>query len=310
MNREEQENIENENPEISGNFFNGTYTALITPYTKYNTIDFEALENIIEEQVSAGIEGLVVMGTTGESPCVNWDEHNSVVNFAVKQSDGRLKIIAGTGSNYTAEAVDASIFAENHGVDALLVVTPYYNKPTQKGIFLYFDEVCKSVDIPVIAYNIKGRCGVNIETSTLKKIADANINLIGVKEASGEISQAVEVRQELGEDFVILSGDDGLTVEMIEKAQANGSVSVLSNIMPEQTKKMTDFALAKKFDEAKTLSSQLTEKMETCFIETNPIPIKTLMAKAGKCQKIFRSPMCEMEEENEKKLLEVFKDVL
>ncbi len=295
---------------MNNTFFNGTYTAMITPYTKYNTIDFEAIENIIEEQVAAGIEGLVVMGTTGESPCVNWDEHNSVVAFSIKQSAGRLKIIAGTGSNHTAEAIEASRFAEVQGVDALLVVTPYYNKPTQKGIFLYFDEICKSVKIPVIAYNIKGRCGVNIETSTLKKIADENINLIGVKEASGEISQAEEVRRELGEDFIILSGDDALTVEMTEKANANGTVSVLSNLIPVQTKELTDLALAGKFDEAKKLHEKLAEKMETCFIETNPIPIKTLMAEAGKCQENFRSPLCTMEPENKEKLLKVFADVL
>ena len=306
----EDKNFENTKDEISENFFNGTYTALITPYTKYNTIDFEAIENIIDEQITAGIEGLVVMGTTGESPCVSWDEHKAVIEFAIEKAKGQLKIIAGTGSNYTAEAVDASVFAENHGVDALLVVTPYYNKPTQKGIFLYFDEVCKSVEIPVIIYNIAGRCGVNIETSTLKKIADANINCIGVKEASGKISQAVEVREQLGEDFLIFSGDDALTVEMIEKAQANGTVSVLSNIMPAETKKLTDLALAGEFSEAKIMHEKLSEKMETCFIETNPIPIKTLMAEAGKCQEIFRSPMCTMDPENKKKLLEVFSDVL
>ena len=298
------------NTETPENFFNGTFTALITPYTKYNTVDFEAIENIIEEQIAAEIEGLVVMGTTGESPCVSWDEHKAVIEFAIEKSAGKLKIIAGTGSNYTAEAVDASVFAENHGVDALLVVTPYYNKPTQKGIFLYFDEVCKSVEIPVIIYNIAGRCGVNIETSTLKKIADENINCIGVKEASGEISQAIEVRKELGEDFVILSGDDALTVEMVEKAQANGTVSVLSNIMPADTKNLTDLALAGNFSEAKIAHEKLAEKMETCFIEINPIPIKTLMAEAGKCKEIFRSPMCTMEGENKKKLLEVFADVL
>lgn len=290
--------------------FSGTFTALITPYTKYNTIDFEALEKIIEEQIQAGVEGLVMVGTTGESPTLNWDEHNSIVEFAIKQANGRVKIIAGTGSNYTAEAIGASRHAEYQGVDALLVVTPYYNKPTQKGIFRYFDEVCKSVKTPVIAYNIAGRCGVNIETATLKKIADANPNLIGVKEASGKISQAIEVRESLGNNFLILSGDDALTVEMTEKAGGNGVISVLSNIMPEKTKEMTDLALQKKFSEAKKIHQELSEKIATCFIETNPIPIKTLMAESGKCQEIFRSPMCKMEPENKEKLLSVFSDIL
>jgi 4-hydroxy-tetrahydrodipicolinate synthase len=290
--------------------FSGTYTALITPYTQYNTIDFAALEKIIEEQIEAGIDGLVMVGTTGESPTLNWDEHNSIVEFAIKQAKGRCKIIAGSGSNYTLEALAASREAEYEGADALLVVTPYYNKPTQKGIFKYFDEICKSVKIPVIAYNIKGRCGVNIETSTLKKIAEKNPNLIGVKEASGSIEQAMEVRKELGEDFVILSGDDALTVEMAEKAGGNGVISVLSNIMPKETKSLTDLALKGNFEEAKKLNEKLSKKMDVCFIETNPIPIKTLMAESRRCQEIFRSPMCEMEEENKQVLLREFADVL
>lgn len=289
--------------------FSGTYTAIITPFREDKSIDYPAIEALIEDQVNAGIEGIVVAGTTGESPTLTWNEQDKMIKFYVEKAAGRIQIIAGTGSNCTLDAVKHSQLAENNGADALLIVTPYYNKPTPKGIIDYFNQVCQSVSLPVIVYNIEGRCGVNIDTPTLKKIANQNPNCIGVKEASGNLEQMEEVRKTLGKKFVILSGDDALTVDMIERG-GNGVISVISNIMPQETKAMVDTALEGNIEEARILEKNFGNKMDICFIETNPIPIKTLVAKAGKCEEVFRSPMCTMEAETKAKLLEEFSDIL
>ncbi len=289
---------------IASDFY-GTFTALITPFHTDESIDFEALEKLIEEQITAGITGLVMIGTTGESPTLTWEEHDSVVKFAVEKSKGRIKIIAGTGSNSTHEAVEHSRIAEKNGADALLVVSPYYNKPTQQGLFEYFSTVCQSVSIPVIVYNIQGRCGVNVETSTLLRIAQSHKNCIGVKEASGNIDQMMDVLKTLPKDFVVLSGDDGLTFPLMALG-GHGVISVLSNALPLEVKKMVESALSGNFTAARDQHFALLSRMKACFIETNPIPIKTLLAKMGKCEEVFRAPLCLMGTENKKKLLETF----
>lgn len=289
--------------------FSGTYTAVITPFLEDKSIDYPSVEKILEDQINAKIEGIVVAGTTGESPTLSWEEQTELIRFFIEKAKGRIKIIAGTGSNSTLEAVNHSKIAQDYGADALLVVTPYYNKPTKKGIIEYFTQVCKSVSIPVIVYNIQGRCGVNIDTATLKTIADLNPNCIGVKEASGNIEQMKEVRAMLGKDFVILSGDDGLTLDMMQEG-GNGVISVLSNIMPIQVKEMVDAGLKNDFISAQKIHNSLATKMDICFIETNPLPIKTLMAHQKKCKEVFRSPMCTMEKENKEILLKEFSDIL
>jgi 4-hydroxy-tetrahydrodipicolinate synthase len=285
--------------------FQGTYTAIITPFTQDGDIDYESLEKLIEEQILAGINGIVVLGTTGESPTLTWEEHDSVIRFAVEKAKERIRIIAGTGSNATHEAVEHSKIAERNGADSLLVVSPYYNKPTQQGLYEYFLTICKSVQIPVIAYNIQGRCGVNIETSTLVRIKEENKNFVGVKEASGNICQMMEVISTMPKDFVVLSGDDSFAVPLIALG-GHGVISVLSNALPKEVLSMVNAGLSGDIALARELHFSLLTKMQTCFIETNPLPIKTLLASMGKCQEVFRSPMCQMLPENKKHLLSVF----
>ncbi|HID91825.1 TPA: 4-hydroxy-tetrahydrodipicolinate synthase [Candidatus Gracilibacteria bacterium] len=285
----------------------GTFTAIITPFTKDGkNIDYTAFENLIEEQISAGIDGIVVAGTTGESPTLTWAENDELIKKAVEMVHKRILVIAGTGSNSTAEAVIHSVEAEKNGADALLVVTPYYNKPTQNGIYDYFMQVNNAINIPIIVYNIAGRCGVNIETKTLLRMRDTLQNIKAVKEASGSFEQAQEVRKMLGEDFPILCGEESLTYKLIKERCGNGVVSVMANSHPAEIKKLVELGRAGNFEEGDALQAELLEKMNACFIETNPIPIKTLLAKMGKCELSFRSPLVEMEEKNEKKLLNTF----
>ena len=285
----------------------GTFTAIITPFTKDgNNIDYSAFENLIEEQISAGIDGIVVAGTTGESPTLTWEENDELIKKAVQIVNKRILVIAGTGSNCTAEAVQHSIEAEENGVDALLIVTPYYNKPTQKGIYDYFSQINSSVNIPIIVYNIAGRCGVNIETTTLLRMRDTLKNIKAVKEASGSFEQAQEVRKMLGEDFPILCGEESLTYRLLKEGCGNGTVSVMSNSHPVEIKQLVEYGQAGNFEKGDALQAELLERMNACFIETNPIPIKTLLAKMGKCECVFRSPLVEMEAENEKKLFTTF----
>lgn len=287
--------------------FTGTYTAIITPFTSDSKeIDYPAFEKLIEEQIAAGIDGIVVAGTTGESPTLTWQEHDEIIQHAVKYVQGRIQVIAGTGSNCTREAVEHSQHAEKNGADAILVVTPYYNKPTQNGIYDYFSQVSNAVNIPIIVYNIAGRCGVNIETRTLKRMADTLENIKAVKEASGSLEQAQEVRRELGEDFPILCGEESLTYELLKQKCGNGVISVMSNSHPQEIKQLVDYGLAGDFEKGDVLQEKLLEQMNACFIETNPIPIKTILAAQGKCQLQFRSPMVELEPENNEKLMKIF----
>ncbi len=285
--------------------FSGTYTAIITPFCEDESIDYDALNRLVEEQISAGVDGIVVAGTTGESPTLSWEEHNKMIAKMVQMVNGRVQVIAGTGANCTREAVDGSMEAEKNGVDALLVVVPYYNKPSQQGIFDYYTKVCHSVSVPVIGYNVPGRCGVNMLPETMKQIKDACPNFVGVKECNG-VEQAQKVRELCGDDFVILSGNDDQIIVLMEKVRANGVISVISNALPKETKQMTTLAAEGKWQEAYALQESLLEKIDLCFVEANPMPIKTLLANMGKCKKVFRSPMTPIHPENEAKLLKAF----
>ncbi len=285
----------------------GTFTAIITPFTKDGeSIDYTAFENLIEEQIAAGIDGIVVAGTTGESPTLTWAENDELIKKAVTIVNKRILVIAGTGSNSTAEAVTHSMEAEKNGADALLVVTPYYNKPTQNGIYDYFMQINNAVSVPIIVYNIAGRCGVNIETSTLLRMRDNLKNIKAVKEASGSFDQAQEVRKMLGENFPILCGEESLTYRLIKEKCGNGVISVMANSHPSEIKKLVELGRSGNFEEGDALQSELLEKMNACFIETNPIPIKTLLAKMGKCELAFRSPLVEMEPKNSEQLFLAF----
>ncbi|NCB02969.1 MAG: 4-hydroxy-tetrahydrodipicolinate synthase [Spirochaetia bacterium] len=276
--------------------FSGVYTALITPFTKYGLVDFKAFEKIVEFQIAQGIDGLVPCGTTGESPTLSHTEHDRVIAETVRISNGRVPVIAGTGSNATSEAVRLSKHAEAAGVDALLLVNPYYNKPTQKGLYLHFRTIADSVGIPCVVYNIKGRTGVNVETETLNKLAKDCPNIIAVKEASGNLSQMKDVINTTKENFCVLSGDDNMALDLIESG-GDGVISVASNLIPGEMVEMIHSALKGNMKEARELGSTLAPFFSACFLETNPIPIKTAMSMYGWCEEEFRLPMCSLENE-------------
>ena len=285
--------------------FNGVYTALITPFTDIGTVDYQALERIVNEQIESGIDGLVPCGTTGESPTLSHEEHDRVIAQTIKYAAGRVPVIAGTGSNATTEAIRLSQHAEDSGADAVLLVNPYYNKPTQKGLFLHFKAIADSVKIPCILYNIKGRTGVNLETQTLERLMSDCGNIIAVKEASGDLGQMRDVIGRRREGFSVLSGDDNLALDLIGMG-GDGVISVASNLFPREMAEMVHAALDGRMEEAERLNSWVSAFFKACFIETNPIPIQTAMASQGWCREIFRLPLCQLEsEEHRSQLLSV-----
>lgn len=271
----------------------GVFTALITPFTSTGAVDAEKMKRLIEYQIEGGVDGLVPCGTTGESSTLSHEEHDRVIALTVQQAKGRVPVIAGTGSNATSEAIQLSRHAEEAGVDALLLVTPYYVKPTQKGLYLHFKAIAESVSIPCILYNIPGRTGVNLETDTLVRLMNECDNIVGVKEASGNLAQIKDVLARRRSGFVVLSGDDSLTVSLIE-AGGDGVISVASNIVPGEMKKLVDAALAGDLEQARRCEEKLSPLFKACFVETNPIPIKTALSMYGWCEEIFRLPMCNL----------------
>ena len=285
--------------------YRGVYTALITPFTDLGVVDYKALERIVNHQIEAGIDGLVPCGTTGESPTLSHEEHDRVIAQTIKYASGRVPVIAGTGSNSTTEAIRLSQHAEDAGASALLMVNPYYNKPTQKGMYLHFKAIADSVKIPCILYNIKGRTGVNLETETLRRLEEDCGNIVAVKEASGSLDQMEEVIRTTDEDFMVLSGDDNLALDLIRRG-GDGVISVASNLFPHEMAKMIHSALNGHCQEAERLGEWFAPFFSACFIETNPIPIKTAMAHMGWCRESFRLPLCTLEkDEHRKKLIDI-----
>ena len=285
--------------------FKGVYTALITPFTSYNTVDYAALEQLVSSQIENGIDGLVPCGTTGESPTLSHEEHDRVIAQTIKFASGRVPVIAGTGSNATSEAIRLSQHAQDAGVDAVLLVNPYYNKPTQMGLYLHFKAIAESVSVPCILYNIKGRTGVNLETDTLLRLQSECPNVVAVKEASGSLEQMKDVIERSNDDFTVLSGDDNLALDLI-KLGGSGVISVASNLYPKQMKQMVHAALDGDYATAERLNAWMQDFYKAEFCETNPIPIKVAMAHSGYCKEIFRLPLCTLEsQEHRKNLLDL-----
>jgi 4-hydroxy-tetrahydrodipicolinate synthase len=282
--------------------FRGVHTALITPFTRSGLVDEQAMSRIIDHQIRDGIDGLVPCGTTGESPTLSHAEHDRVIALTVEQAAGRVPVIAGTGSNATSEAVRLSKHAQDAGADAVLLVNPYYNKPTQKGLYLHFKTIAESVTIPCILYNIKGRTAVNLETDTLVRLQQDCLNIIAVKEASGNLDQMKDVVRRTGSDFTVLSGDDNMALALIE-AGGDGVISVASNLLPGMIRDMIHTALDGNIESARRQESVLAPFFAACFCETNPIPIKTAMAHYGWCEETFRLPMCPFEDESHRDLV-------
>ena len=284
--------------------FSGTHTALVTPFHA-DRIDLPAFEKLIAAQIAAGVDGLVAVGTTGESPTLDNPEHIAVIRATVEFAAGRSLVIAGTGSNATAEAIELTRAAEAVGAGAILLVAPYYNKPSQAGLFLHFRAVAEATGLPVILYSIPGRCGVAIDVSTVARLREACPNIVAIKEAGGRTEKVSALRRTLGPDFAILSGDDGLTLPFLA-AGADGVVSVASNLIPATVVEMVRLALANDFLAARAIHLACAELFEALFVETNPVPVKHALVACGLIPDAeVRLPLCGLAPESEQHLLSV-----
>ncbi len=274
----------------------GTITAMITPFAR-GQVDFDRLRANAAFQIEAGIDGLVPVGTTGESPTLSHEEHKRVVETVVDAAAGRVKVIAGTGSNSTSEALDFTRHAKSVGADAALVVNPYYNKPTQEGLYRHFMTLADEVGLPIVLYNIPGRTGVTMSPQTVARLAE-HPAIIAVKEATGSLDMASEILSLTDRNtFSVVSGDDSLTLPIVSVG-GRGVISVLSNIIPDRVKAMVDAALAGRFDEARDQHLTLFPLFKAMFIETNPIPLKTAMRLMGQDTGELRLPLCDMSDAN------------
>jgi len=283
--------------------FRGTFTALVTPFTSADAIDYEAFDRLLNLQMAGGVQGVVLLGTTGESPTVTDTERDELTRFTVKRAKGRIVVVVGTGSNSTNLSIAHSRHAADLGADALLIVNPYYNKPTQAGLLAHFRAIAEAVSVPIILYNISGRTGVNLATETLVQLAE-HPRIIGVKEASGDIPQMMNVLHRTPDDFLVLSGDDMLTFPLLALG-GDGVVSVLSNLLPAEVSSMVTAAANGDWEKARRLHFRLLPMLHACLIETNPIPIKTALALRGIVREQFRLPLCSMQSQNRRTLEEL-----
>ena len=286
--------------------FKGSIVAIVTPF-KNGKIDEKKLRQLIDFQINHGTSGIVPCGTTGESATLNFDEHESVIQITIDQVKKRVPVIAGTGSNSTQEAIMLTQQAARAGADASLQVSPYYNRPTQRGLYEHFKAIAQSVKIPIILYNIAGRTGVNIEPETIAKLAKDCKNIVAVKEASGSLDQMSRIRQLCPKEFDLISGDDGLTLPVLSIGGI-GIISVVANIVPADVANLV-LAFAKgELNKAKALHYKLLPLIKAVFLETNPIPIKTAMGLLGMCESDLRLPMCSMSADNLEKLKKALRD--
>jgi len=286
--------------------FNGALSAIITPL-RDGEVDEPALRDLIEWQIQNGIDGIVPCGSTGESATLSHPEHEQVIKIAVEQTRKRVPVIAGTGSNSTAEAIRLTSFAREVGADGALLVSPYYNRPTQDGIVRHYRAIAQSVSLPLIIYNIPSRTGSMILPETLAQLADVP-NIVAVKEASGSMDQASDIRRLCGERLTILSGDDSLTLPLIALG-AKGVVAVISNVMPRETHELAAAALSGDLARARELHYKMLPLVRALFLETNPIPVKYAVSLMGKCTAEMRMPLTTMSPGPAEKLRGVMKEL-
>jgi 4-hydroxy-tetrahydrodipicolinate synthase len=280
--------------------YRGTFTALVTPF-RDGEIDLAALESLIESQIAAGITGLVAVGTTGESPTLSHEERESVIAITVKIVRKRCHVLAGTGSYSTRETIDATKRAEQLGADGALIVAPYYNKPSQEGLFRHFEAIAVATSLPIVLYNIPGRCGVDISADTVERLACSCKNIVSIKEASGSVDRVGELRRRLPNEFTILSGDDSLTLPFMSVGAA-GVVSVASNLIPAEVCALVHAQETGDVKSARKIHSQLLPLFKDLFIEPNPVPVKTALAWRGLMSDQVRPPLCEMSAANQLRL--------
>jgi len=286
--------------------FTGCATALITPF-KQGCVDIHALDRLVESQIESGVNALVAAGTTGEPSTMTWQEHLDVIRRVVEVADHRVPVIAGTGSNSTREAMEAAKLAAECGADAQLVVTPYYNKTSQEGIVAHYHAIADCCDLPVIVYNVPGRTGLNIAPSTLQKIC-RHERVVAVKEACSDVSQAMEKLRLCGDDAAFYAGNDDLIVPLMAVGY-QGVISVLSNVCPAETARMTSCMLKGQTREASRLQMKYLSLIQALFCETSPIPVKAAMARLGMCEEELRLPLIPMQPENRDKLFNIMQEL-
>lgn len=279
--------------------FKGAICAIVTPF-KNGKVDEEKLRELIEFQIENGTDGIVPCGTTGESPTLSYEEHNRVIEITVEAVKKRVPVIAGTGSNSTEEALELTRHAYEVGADAALMVTPYYNRPTQEGLYQHYKYLAEAIPIPIIVYNVPSRTGCNVLPETMARLAKIS-NIVGVKEASGSLKQMQEIITLCGKDFSVLSGDDYFTFPLMCLG-GHGIISVVSNVAPKDMAEMVDAFEAGKLDRAREIHYRMTPLVDALFIETNPIPVKTALAMMGMIEEEMRLPLCAMSEGNREKL--------
>ncbi len=273
----------------------------MTPMTELG-VDYDALKNLVEAQIRGGVKGLVAVGTTGESPTLDSVEHIMVIKKVIEYANGRVPVIAGTGSNCTREAVHLTREADEAGADGFLVVAPYYNKPSQEGVFLHMSEVAKCTRKPIFLYSIPGRCGIEISNDTAVRLYEKYPHIRVMKEAGGKAEKVEDLRSKVDSNYTILSGDDGLTIDFMKKG-AKGVISVASNIVPEKMVEMVAFMLKGETEKAQSISDSLAGVFKALFIEPNPVPVKTAMwAKGMIASPYVRLPLCRMQPQNEQTL--------
>ncbi|MDO8576871.1 MAG: 4-hydroxy-tetrahydrodipicolinate synthase [Candidatus Daviesbacteria bacterium] len=281
--------------------FSGAITAIVTPFLPTGEVDLEALKKLVEFQIKSGINAIVPCGSTGEVATLSDEEKGLVIRTVVEQVGKKVPVIAGAGSNDTAKAVSLSRIAKEAGADALLHVTPYYNKPTPKGLVAHFKAIANSCDLPIILYNVPGRTGSNVTAETTLRIAKEVPSVVGVKEASGNINQIMEIIKGASKNFSVLSGDDSMTYPLMALG-GDGIISVAANEIPKEMSALTRAVAESNWEKAKKLHYEWLDLMNINFIETNPQPVKTALAMMGKIKEIFRLPLVSMDEKNREKL--------
>ena len=284
--------------------FPGAYTAIVTPFDAAGQVDFGRLRALIELQVEAGMDGIVPVGTTGESPTVSTDEHRRIIEVAVEAAKGRIKVIAGTGANSTSEAIELTRHAQQVGVDGTLQVTPYYNKPSQEGLYRHFSTIA-DIGLPVVLYNVPGRSSREIEVPTIVRLA-RHPHIVAVKEAGGSVERVSQILRRC--DILVLSGDDVLTLPMMV-CGAKGVISVASNVVPAAVAEMVHLALDGRWEEARQIHRRYYPLFTDLFLDTNPVPVKTAMALLGQISAVYRLPLCETTDAIRAKLAEDLKEL-
>jgi len=287
--------------------FTGTGTALVTPFQGDGSLDVATLRALIKRQIEAGIDFLVPCGTTGESPTLTHEEHLRVVEIAVGEAKGRVPVLAGAGGYNTAEVTSLARELEALGADGILSVTPYYNKPTQEGLFQHYRAIAEAVPLPIILYSVQGRTGVNVEPATVKRLAQIE-NIVGIKEASGNVGQMAAILNAAPEDFIVLSGDDAITLPVISLG-GRGIISVVSNEIPAEMSRMTRLALNDDFQSARAIHRRYHPLMEINFVESNPIPVKAAMAEMGLLEPVWRLPLVAPKAENQARIRAVLESL-